>query len=379
MNSASTRAWARVDLAAVRANVATLRRSAPTSELMAVVKADAYGHGLVPVAAAARQAGASWLGVALLEEAVALRTAGDSGAIFAWLAVPGDPFEECIRLDVDLNVGAEWMLTEIVAAAQFAGRPARVHLKADTGLGRGGASSADWPQLLEAASRAVARGQIEIVGIWSHLAHADHPKHPTIALQVQAFEQACERAALAGIEPPLRHLANSAATLALPATHYDLVRPGISVYGISPGERVGSADELGLRPAMTFGGRVAAVKRVPAGQGVSYGHDYVTDRETSLALIPIGYADGVHRRASGRGPLQLAGARRSIAGRVCMDQFVVDVGDDPCDAGAELILFGDGAGTEPTAQDWAIACDTIAYEVLTSVGPRVPRVYVDGE
>lgn len=379
MSSASTRAWARVDLGAIRANVATLRRSAPTAELMAVVKADAYGHGLIPVAAAAREAGAAWLGVALLEEAIALREAGDAGPILAWLAVPGDPFVECVRRDVDLNIGAEWMLSEIVAAAQLAGRSARVHLKAETGLGRGGTTLEDWPRMLELANRATAAGAIEIVGIWSHLAHADNPNHPTIASQIEAFETLCERAATAGIHPPLRHLANSAATLALPSTHYDLVRPGISVYGISPGPRVGSAAALGLRPAMTFGGRVAAVKRVPAGHGVSYGHDYMTDRETSLALVPIGYADGVHRRASGRGQVQLAGERRTIAGRVCMDQFVVDVGDAACEAGAEVILFGEGSRTQPTAQDWALACDTIAYEIVTSVGPRVPRVYVDGE
>lgn len=379
MSGVSTRAWARVDLGAIRANVATLRRSAPTAELMAVVKADAYGHGLIPVAAAARQAGAAWLGVALLEEAIALRESGDTGPILAWLAVPGDSFIECVRRDVDLNVGAEWMLSEIVAAAKLARRSARVHLKAETGLGRGGTTLEDWPRMLELANRASASGAIEIVGIWSHLAHADNPNHPTIAGQVEVFETLCERARAAGIDPPIRHLANSAATLALPSTHYDLVRPGISIYGISPGERVGSAAALGLRPAMTFGGRIAAVKRVPAGHGVSYGHDYVTDRETALALVPIGYADGVLRRASGRGQVQLAGERRTIAGRVCMDQFVVDVGDAACEPGAEVILFGQGSRTQPTAQDWALACDTIAYEIVTSVGPRVPRVYVDGE
>lgn len=376
---AGHRAWAQIDLAAVRANVHRLREAAGDSEVMAIVKADAYGHGLIPVSQAIRSAGAPWLGVALLEEAVALRRAGDDGRILAWLCVPGGPFAECVQLGVDLNVGAEWMLDEIVQAAREVGQSARVHLKVDTGLGRAGSTVADWPGILAAAGAAAASGEIEIVGIWSHMALADNPGHPTVARQVEVFEQACEVAAAAGIRPPLRHLANSAATFALPRSHYDLVRPGISVYGISPGPLVGSASSLGLRPAMTFAGRVVSAKRVGPGQGVSYGHEYVTSKDATLALVPIGYADGVQRRATNSGPVFLAGRRNTVAGRVCMDQFVVDVGDDQCAAGDTVILFGPGDDGEPTAEEWAEVCETIAYEIVTCVGPRVPRTYVGGD
>lgn len=367
--------WIDIDLAAIRANVHRLREVAGQAELMAVVKADGYGHGLIPVSRAARQAGAGWLGVALLAEARQLRAAGDQGPVLAWLFAPGEDFATAIAERIDLGVGAAWMLREIADAARRVGRTARVHLKVDTGLGRNGVSIAEWPAMLEAATVEVDRGAIEIVGMWSHFAYADSPTHPTVAAQLSRFNDACAAAEAAGIRPQLRHLANSAATFALPDARFDLVRPGISVYGISPGPEVGSAAELGLRPAMTLSTRVAVAKRVPAGSGVSYGHEYVTERETTLALLPLGYADGIHRRASGRGPVWLAGRRRPVAGRICMDQFVVDVGDDQCAAGDVAVLFGPGDHGEPTADDWADACDTIPYEVVTSVGPRIRRQY----
>ena len=246
-----------------------------------------------------------------------------------------------------------------------------MHLKIDTGLSRGGAPAADWPDLVTAAAKAAAAGDVQVIGIWSHFAYADAPGHPTIARQVAEFTEAVEVARRLGVDPPLRHLANSAATLTLPAAHFDLVRPGIAVYGLTPVP----PEWHGLTPAMTLRSSVALAKRVPAGSGVSYGHVYTTGRETGLALVPLGYADGVPRNATSVGPLFLGGRRRTISGRVCMDQFVVDVGDDAVTAGDEVVLFGPGRDGEPTAQDWADATGTISYEIVTRVGARVPRAY----
>ena len=344
---------------------------------MAVVKADAYGHGLLPCAAAARTAGASWLGVALFEEALALRAAGDTGRILTWLGVPGDSFAECIAADIDVSAYNVDMLAEIVAAAAATGLPARVHLKIDTGLSRGGATAADWPQLCARAQQAEAEGVITVVGVWSHFAYADAPGHATITAQLAEFEEALAVAAAAGLTPEVRHIANSAATLTLPAAHFDLVRPGIAVYGISPGPEVGTEVELGLRPVMTMAARLVQVKRVDAGRGVSYGHTYTTSGETTVGLVPVGYADGLPRAASNVGPVFAAGRERTIAGRVCMDQVVLDFGADAAAAGDEVVFFGDGERGYPTASEWAAACDTIAYEIVTRVGPRVPRIVVD--
>lgn len=370
-------AWAEIDLAALRHNVGVLRRAAGSAAVMAVVKADAYGHGLVPCAAAARAGGATWLGVALLGEALALRAAGDTGRILTWLAVPGDAFAECIAADVDVSAYNEDMLAEIAGAAAAVGRCARVHLKIDTGLSRGGASTSDWPQLCHRARQLEIEGLISVAGVWSHFAYADAPGHATIAAQIAEFDEALVVAAGAGLDPEVRHIANSAATLTLPAAHYDLVRPGIAVYGISPGPEVGSAEELGLRPVMTLAARLVQVKRVAGGRGVSYGHTYTTNRDTTIGLVPVGYADGVPRAASNRGPVFAAGKVRTIAGRVCMDQVLLDVGDDPIAAGDPVVFFGDPASGYPTTDQWAEACDTIAYEIVTRVGPRVPRIVVD--
>jgi alanine racemase len=211
--------------------------------------------------------------------------------------------------------------------------------------------------------------------VWSHLAYADAPGHPTVRRQAEAFSAAVAAAESAGLRPEVRHLANSAATLTAPDLHLDLVRPGIAVYGISPVPDLGGPPDFGLRPAMTLTGRLVLVKRVPAGSGVSYGHEYVTDRETTLGLVPLGYADGIPRHAGNAGPVLAAGRRRTLAGRVCMDQVVLDLGDDAAAAGDEVVLFGPGDDGAPTAQDWADAAGTIAYEIVTRVGPRVPRTY----
>jgi alanine racemase len=228
---------------------------------------------------------------------------------------------------------------------------------------------------VDAAAKLAADGVVEVVGVWSHLAYADAPGHPTIARQRAAYDDALEVATRAGLRPAVRHLANSAATLALPETHYDLVRPGVAVYGLSPGPEVGTAADLGLRPAMTLRASVALVKDVAAGQGVSYGHRYTTAGPTRLALVPLGYADGVPRNATNVGPVQIGGRRFTVSGTVCMDQFVVDVGDLPVSAGDEVVLFGDGRDGAPTAEEWAAVTGTINYEIVTRVGARVPRVY----
>ncbi|MET0422713.1 MAG: alanine racemase [Actinoplanes sp.] len=362
----------RIDLDAIRDNVA-LMRAGTTAEVMAVVKGDGYGHGMIPSARAALAGGATWLGVATLDEGLALRRAGFDVPVLAWLHSPGLALHEGVAADLDLSAGSLELVGELVAAARQAERTARVHLKIDTGLSRGGATAAEWPAVLEAAAKAQADGEIEVVGVWSHFIAADVPGHETIDQQLAAFAAGLATAEQFGITPRYRHIANSAATLTRPDAHFDLVRPGIAMYGLSPI----AGQTFGLRPAMTAHARVALTKRVPAGQGVSYGHTYFTPRETTLALVPLGYADGVPRAASNGGPVQLGGKRRAIAGRVCMDQIVLDVGDDPVMAGDVATLFGPGDDGSPTADDWAEMIGTINYEIVTRFGsPRVPRVYV---
>src|SRR3954453_10855399 len=272
----------RVDLDAIRDNVATLR-AGTTAEVMAVVKADGYGPGMLPVARAALAGGATWLGVATLDEALALRRAGLTAPVLAWLLAPGLPLHDGVAADIDLNAGNLGQLDELVEAARRARRTARVHLKLDTGLARGGATPAEWPALLEAAAKAQADGELEIVGVWSHFVYADAPGHETIDHQLAVFAEGLATAERFGITPRYRHIANSAATLTRPDTHYDLVRPGIAVYGLTP---IPGRD-FGLRPAMTARARVMLTKRVPAGQGVSYGHTYHTSTETTLAVVPL--------------------------------------------------------------------------------------------
>ncbi|HVE74266.1 MAG TPA: alanine racemase [Mycobacteriales bacterium] len=370
-----------IDLDAIRHNVAALtERASGGAAVMAVVKADGYGHGLVPSARAAVSGGASWLGVAFLAEALELRAAGIGVPILAWLTSPDEDLAPAIAAGVDLGVYDEAELAAVASAAGRAGRSARVHLKADTGLSRGGAPSAAWPQLCTAAAKAEAGGEVEAVGVWSHFAFADGgPDHPVNARQTEVFHRALETATKAGLQPQVRHLANSAATLLAPDTHFDLVRPGLAVYGLSPVPGVGAPADFGLRPAMTLASSVAFTKRVPAGSGVSYLHRYSTTAETTLALVPLGYADGVPRGATNAAEVLLGGVRRRVAGTVCMDQFVLDCGDDPVAAGDDVLLFGPGSHGEPTAQEWAERLDTISYEVVTRIGSRVPRVFVGSE
>ncbi|MFC8290621.1 alanine racemase [Streptomyces sp. NPDC057242] len=371
------RARAEIDLGTLRANVRTLRaRVGPHVRIMAVVKADAYGHGALRCARAALDAGADWLGTATPHEALALRAAGITDVpVMCWLWTPGDPWDRGIEACLDMSVSGMWALREVVAAAEATGRRARIQLKADTGLGRNGCQPADWPELVTEALEAQARGLVEVTGLWSHFACADEPHHPSTAAQLDVFRSMLDHAEKAGVRPEVRHIANSPATLTLPEAHFDMVRPGIAMYGVSPSRELGTSAELGLRPVMSLKASVALVKHVPAGHGVSYGHHYVTEGETTLGLVPLGYADRVPRHASGRGPVLVGGRVRTVAGRVAMDQFVVDLGGDTPEPGAEAVLFGSGERGEPTAEDWAVAADTIAYEIVTRIGARVPRVY----
>ncbi|MEV5338466.1 alanine racemase [Streptomyces sp. NPDC052676] len=381
--TAPLRARAEIDLAALRANVRALRAHAPGAALMAVVKSEAYGHGAVPCARAAVAAGATWLGTATPEEALVLRASGAVPAdvrILCWLWTPGGPWREAIEADVDVSVSGMWALREVTGAARLVGRPARVQLKADTGLGRGGCQpGGDWAELVGAALAAEREGLIRITGLWSHFACADEPGHPSITAQLDLFREMLAYAEGEGVRPEVRHIANSPATLTLPETHFDLVRTGIALYGISPSPELGTPADFGLRPVMTLSASLALVKQVPGGHGVSYGHRYTTAGETTLGLVPLGYADGIPRHASGSGPVLVGGKWRTVAGRIAMDQFVVDLGGDEPGPGARAVLFGPGDRGEPTAEDWAQAAGTIAYEIVTRIGTRVPRVYVDSE
>ncbi len=371
-----------VDVDAVAENAAALADRA-RRPVMAVVKADAYGHGLLPCARAALAGGASWLGVAQLDEAFALRAAGVSAPLLSWLLTPGSDLARALRERVALGVSSRRQLDAVVAAASESGQVAELHLKVDTGLSRNGCAPADWPELCAAAARAETDGYLAVAGVFSHLAWADSPQHPTVDRQAGRFADAIAEAERAGLRPSWRHLANSAATLTRPDLAYDLVRPGLAVYGLSPVPELGAPADYGLRPAMTLRGALSVVKPVPAGEGVSYGHSWTTPDERLLGLLPLGYADGLPRHASGRGAEVLVrGAGRAervpVVGRVCMDQVVLDLGPAASPRlaaveGDEVVVFGPGGAGEPTAQDWAVAADTISYEIVTRLGVRLPR------
>ncbi len=365
-----------MDLDALRANVRTLAAACAPAALMVVVKADGYGHGMVPVARAAREAGADWLGVATIDEALALRAAEDTGPLLCWLGVPGEDYAAAITADVDVTAYSTAEVAEIVAAAQQVHRRARLQLKVDTGLSRGGATAADWPGVVAAALAAIRTGDVEVTGVWSHFACADDPDHPANAAQEQAYAAALAVAEEAGLDPGLRHLCNSAGALTRPQARYDLVRCGLASYGLSPVPGHRTSEDLGLVPVMTARAQVALTKQVGAGAGLSYGHTYLAERDTTVALVPVGYGDGVPVHGSSVAPVLVAGERRTVSGRVCMDQFLVDVDGQRVSAGDEVVLFGNGATGAPTAEEWARACGTISYEIVTRIGGRFRRRYV---
>lgn len=361
---------ATVDLDAIACNAAVVA-SRTRSAVMAVVKADGFGHGAAATARTALAASAQWLGVASPSEALALRAEGLTAPVLSWLYHPADDLRPSVEAGIDLSVASPPQLTAVASAATVVGRRARIHLKIDTGLCRGGATAAEWPTLVRLAREQERAGSVTVHGLWSHLVDADDPAGAEVPRQVAAFEAACAVAERAGLRPSLRHLANSAAALHRPETHFDLVRFGIGLYGVEPMP----ATTTGLRPAMTLTAPVVLRKRVPAGSGVSYHHRYVTRRPSTLALVALGYADGVPRSASGRAQVWVDGDRYPVAGRIAMDQFVVDLGDaDP--SGDDVVLFGPGDRGEPTVAEWADWAGTIAHEILTGVGGRVVRRWV---
>lgn len=366
-----------VDLGAIAHNVRTLAALVAPAELLVVVKADGYGHGVAEVAATARAAGAPWLGVATAAEALALRAAGDRGRLLCWLTGPATDWAGLAAEDVDVTLYSTDELAALLDALPPDAPPARVQVKVDTGLSRGGAAPADWEALFAAVADARDAGRVELTGLWSHFACSDEPDHPANDAQQEAFERAVAAARAAGLEPGLRHLANSAAAILRPRSRLDLVRCGIASYGLDPAPGQAATAALGLRPAMTVRAPLALTKAILAGDGVSYGHTWVAPEPTTVGLVPVGYADGIPRHASDRGEVWVDGARRPVRGRVCMDQFVVDLGGDLPPAGAEATIFGPGVSGEPTAQDWAEAAGTINYEIVTRIGGRLRRRHLD--
>jgi alanine racemase len=363
-----------VDLAAIRHNVRRLRELTGV-QMMTVVKADGYGHGMHEAARAAREAGSEWIGVATIDEALALRAGGDTGRVLCWLTVPGEDYAAAIAADVDITAYSVAELGEIEAAVAIAGRPARVQLKVDTGLSRGGAPMETWTEVVAAARAGEQDGTWQVTGIWSHFAASDEPDHPANDAQEAVFREALAVAEAAGLEPEVRHLANSAGAILRPSARFDLVRVGLASYGLDPAP--GHTPDLVLRPAMTVRATLAQTKRLAAGASVSYGHTWTAETDTTVGLVPVGYGDGVPRHASNVAQVLVDGKRRAIRGRVCMDQFVVDLGGDLPAAGNDVVLFGPGGNGEPTAQDWAEASGTISYEIVTRVGGRMTRRYVD--
>jgi alanine racemase len=367
---------ATVDLAAIAHNVGILRERSG-ADVMAVAKADGYGHGAVPVAHAALRAGAVAVGVATLEEALALRLGGITAPVIAWLHGPGADFDAAVRADVEVVVSSPRQLTAVVRSARNVGRPAAVGVKVDSGLGRNGVAPDEWDAMRELLATSVAEEAVTFRTAMSHLAFGDQPQHPCNNVQAQFLDRCVEELRRAGLPPTSVHLSNSAAALTRPDLSRDLVRAGIALYGRTPVPDLG---DFGLVPAMTLTSAIALVKSVPKGQGISYDHTWVATRDTIVAVLPCGYADGVPRVMSNRFEVWVDGRRYPSVGRVCMDQLVIDLGPDGHHVGEgdRAVLFGSGSNGEPTALEWAQLAGTIDYEILTGIrGRRVLR-YVDG-
>ena len=367
-----------VDLGAIAHNVRVLGEHAGSAQVMAVVKADGYGHGASAVARAAVAAGAAELGVATIGEALALRADGITAPVLAWLHPPGTDFAPALTEGVQIGVSSLRQVADLLDAVARTGVTAEVTIKVDTGLSRNGVGARQYPDLLDALARAAAGDAVRVRGVMSHLACGDEPHNPVNDLQARRFTAMLAEARARGVNFDVAHLSNSPSAMTRPDLGFDMVRPGIAVYGLSP---IPQRGDMGLRPAMTLKCPVAMVKSLSTGEGVSYGHTWIAERDTTVALLPIGYADGVYRALSGRIDVLINGRLRRNVGRICMDQFVVDLGPDAGDVaeGDEAIVFGPGAGGEPTAQDWADLLGTIHYEVVTSPRGRVVRTYRGGD
>ena len=397
---------AAVDLAAIRHNLGVLRAAAPGALQLATVKANAYGHGLLPVARAALDGGADWLGVAQLAEAFTLRRGLDEAGvaradapILAWISTSSSDFAAAIEADIDLSVSWTWVLADICAAARQVGRPARVHVKIDTGMSRAGSTLADLPALASALRMAADDGLVDVVGAWSHMSRADDPSeagNASTASHVRIFEDGLAILADAGVTPRIRHLSATSGILWHPEAHYDMVRAGIGLYGLSPDPAVATAEQLGLIPALELRAPLTSVKVIEEGTPASYGGTWVAPTRRWIGLVPLGYGDGILRAVSNKARVVVHTAsgpfNAPIVGRVCMDQFMVDLGpaegspgtptarsgQAPAAPGDIATLFGSGAGGEALADDWAQAAGTINYEIVTHLGAHIPRIYRDG-
>jgi alanine racemase len=364
--------WAEVDLAAIRHNIRELASRAPGSELMGVVKGYAYGHGNPASARAMLDAGAARLGVARLAEALHLRDGGISAPIHVFTEPPHEAIPNVLANDVTPTVYTDGFATALSDAACALGRRVQVHVKIDTGMHRVGLAPED---ATDAFRRLRSLPGIEIEGAWSHLAVADVPDHPFNRKQLDLFQDVTGKIERTGIALRYRHLANSAAILSFREAHFDLVRGGVAAYGLWPGAALeGTAD---LRPAMSLRARVNMVKEVAAGEGLSYGLNYELKRTSRVVTVPIGYADGYDRGLSGLGDVLIKGLRHRISGTVCMDQFMVDVGEMNADVGAVATLIGCDGEDCITAEELASDLGTINYEITTRIASRVPRLYLN--
>jgi len=368
-----------VDLSAISGNIQALKKRSRAPFFMAVVKGNGYGHGLVEVARTAVAAGADWLGTAQLAEAITLRKAGIAAPILSWLYLASQTSEalvEALENDIDLSLGSVSQLEVLAGAAQRLGRPGVVHLELDSGLSRGGARMEDWAGLVARSRQAELDGTLRVRGIWTHLAWADVPAHPGNASAVAEFEDAVRLAKEAGLEPQLRHVSSSANILDRPGFHFDMVRAGLAIYGLAPADYLAPAD-FGLRPALSVTAPLVMIKKVPAGTGISYEHQAITHEPRYLGLIPLGYADGIPKGISGRPVVSVGGRRVPVIGKVCMDQFMVDLGPDPTgiEVGDSAVLFGDPVSGAASADDWGAAIGSHGDEIINRIAPRLPRSY----
>lgn len=370
-----SRACVEVNLSAISQNFKSIK-SRTSAAVLAVVKADAYGHGLIPVSKALEDAGADWFGTALLEEAINIRKAGILKPIISWLTPLGEDFKSAIDLDIDLGIPSIDLLNEVIKAASLTGKTARIHLEIDTGMSRGGVLS-EWDQLIKSVLVGVNLKQLKVIGIWSHFARADEPGESMNQEQLSLFEEKVNQAKAAGVDAQFIHIANSAALFTNKSSHKNITRSGIALFGLSPDiKTIGDSSSLGLKPAMKLKAKLNLVKDVKAGASVGYGGTAVIKSDTKLGVVALGYADGIPRNTNNLAGVFVDKKRAPIIGRVSMDQFVVDLGiTSIAKTGDEVIVFGDGSSGEYTVDEWAKAANTINYEIITRIGPRVPRIY----
>lgn len=359
-----------IDLGVIAANYKTLKELTGGT-VMAIVKADAFGHGMIEVSKTLESINVDILGTADLEEAMALRKAGIKSPIFSWLFSKSTEFEEALQNNIELGASTVITLEKIGSAAKKLGLVAKVHLKVDTGLGRNGAALADWPVVIQKATELRDAGQIELVGVFSHLSGTSEKDDLE---QLRVFEEAIETASKLGATFKIHHIAASLAALRYPSTRLDMTRIGAALYGLDPGLET-NMRQYGLLPAMRVTSEVVHVKKVPSGHSLSYGYLHSTTGESTLALVPFGYNEGFPRISTGKAEVFLNGKKYKVLARVAMDQFILDLGTDTAEVGDEVVIIGDGTKGEPTVEELAKAAGTINDEIVTKMGGRAKRVF----